>query len=68
MFEDQSIILGPSVVTITGCVKGLTASLRRKILDSAVGVVSGGIVYAHGAPGHTDCCGTRRSDSHVRAL
>jgi hypothetical protein len=26
-----------------------------------------GIVYAHGAPGHTDCCGTRRSDSPVRA-
>jgi hypothetical protein len=28
----------------------------------------GGIVYAHGASGHTDCCGTRRSDSPVRAL
>jgi hypothetical protein len=28
----------------------------------------GGIVYARGAPGHTDCCGTRRSDSPVRAL
>jgi hypothetical protein len=27
-----------------------------------------GIVYASGAPGHTDCCGTRRIDSHVRAL
>jgi hypothetical protein len=27
----------------------------------------GGIVYAHGAPGHTDCCGTRKSDSSVRA-
>jgi hypothetical protein len=26
-----------------------------------------GIVYARGAPGHTDCCGTRRSDSLVRA-
>jgi hypothetical protein len=25
------------------------------------------IVYARDAPGHTDCCGTRRSDSHVRA-
>jgi hypothetical protein len=26
-----------------------------------------GIVYACGAPGHTDCYGTRRSDSPVRA-
>jgi hypothetical protein len=25
----------------------------------------GGIVYARGAPGHTDCCGTHRSDSHT---
>jgi hypothetical protein len=27
----------------------------------------GGIVYARGAPGHTDCCVIRMSDSHVRA-
>jgi hypothetical protein len=27
----------------------------------------GGIVYAPGAPSHTDCCGARRSDSPVRA-
>jgi hypothetical protein len=27
----------------------------------------GGIVYACRALGHTDCCGTRRSDSPVRA-
>jgi hypothetical protein len=27
-----------------------------------------GIVYARGAPGHMDYCGTRRSDSPVRAL
>jgi hypothetical protein len=27
----------------------------------------GGIVNAHGAPGHMDCCGTRKSDSPVRA-
>jgi hypothetical protein len=27
-----------------------------------------GIVYACGTPGHTDCCGTRRSDSPVMAL
>jgi hypothetical protein len=27
----------------------------------------GGIVHARVAPGHTDCCGTRRSDSPVRA-
>jgi hypothetical protein len=26
-----------------------------------------GIVYACGTPGHMDCCGTRRSDSPVRA-
>jgi hypothetical protein len=25
-------------------------------------------VCAHGAPGHTDCCGTHRSDSPIRAL
>jgi hypothetical protein len=27
----------------------------------------GGIVYAHGDPGHIDCCSTRRSGSPVRA-
>jgi hypothetical protein len=27
----------------------------------------GGIVYACGTPGDTDCCGTRMSDSPVRA-
>jgi hypothetical protein len=27
----------------------------------------GGIVYARGAPGHMDCCGTCKSDSPVRA-
>jgi hypothetical protein len=27
----------------------------------------GDIVYARGAPSHMDCCGTRRSDSPVRA-
>jgi hypothetical protein len=26
-----------------------------------------GIAYARGAPSHTDCCGTRMSDSPVRA-
>jgi hypothetical protein len=26
----------------------------------------GGIVYARGAPGHTDCCGTRKSDSPIK--
>jgi hypothetical protein len=26
-----------------------------------------GIVYARGAPSHTECCGTRRSDSPIRA-
>jgi hypothetical protein len=26
-----------------------------------------GIVYARGTPSHMDCCGTRRSDSPVRA-
>jgi hypothetical protein len=28
----------------------------------------GGIVYAHGMPSHTDCCGTHISDSPIRAL
>jgi hypothetical protein len=37
----------------------LTALIGWKILDN--------IVYACGAPGHTDCCGTRWSDSPVRA-
>jgi hypothetical protein len=27
----------------------------------------GGIVYARGAPGHTDCCGTHKSDNPIRA-
>jgi hypothetical protein len=27
----------------------------------------GGVVCAHGAPGHTDCCCTRKSGSPVRA-
>jgi hypothetical protein len=27
-----------------------------------------GIVYAHGAPSHMNCCGTRRSEGPVRAL
>jgi hypothetical protein len=27
----------------------------------------GGIVYAHGAPGLMDYCGTHRSDSPIRA-
>jgi hypothetical protein len=27
----------------------------------------GGIVYTHGIPSHTDCCGTRRSDSPITA-
>jgi hypothetical protein len=27
----------------------------------------GGIVHACGTPSHTNCCGTHRSDSHVRA-
>jgi hypothetical protein len=27
----------------------------------------GGIVHARGSPGHMDCCGTRRSDSPIRA-
>jgi hypothetical protein len=26
-----------------------------------------GITYARGTPGHMDCCGTRTSDSPVRA-
>jgi hypothetical protein len=26
-----------------------------------------GIVYARGAPGHTDCCDSRRRDNLVRA-
>jgi hypothetical protein len=30
-------------------------------------VVLGGIVYACGTPSHTDYCGTRRSDSPIRA-
>jgi hypothetical protein len=46
----------------------LTALIWRKILDSAVDVVSEGIIYARGAPGHTDSCGTNRSDSPIRAL
>jgi hypothetical protein len=41
--------------------------MRWKILDSAVNEVSEAL-YARGAPGHTDCCGTRKSDSVVRAL
>jgi hypothetical protein len=28
----------------------------------------GGIVYARGAPDHTDCYGTHMSDSPIRAL
>jgi hypothetical protein len=27
----------------------------------------GGIVYAHGAPVHTNCCGNHWSDSPIRA-
>jgi hypothetical protein len=27
----------------------------------------GGIVYARGTTGYTDCCGTHRSDTPVRA-
>jgi hypothetical protein len=38
--------------------EGPTHSHRRGV---------GGIVYARGAPGHMDCCGTRKSGSHVRA-
>jgi hypothetical protein len=27
----------------------------------------GGIVYARGTPGHSDCCGTSRIDRPIRA-
>jgi hypothetical protein len=37
-----------------------------RVLDIAIDEVLG-IVYARGAPGHIDCCGTRRSDSPIRA-
>jgi hypothetical protein len=58
--------VGPSVVTVQtpwrpfpcDTVEGPRHSYRRGV---------GGIVYARGAPGHMDCCGTRRSDSPVRA-
>jgi hypothetical protein len=44
---------------------GQMSAVRRGEL---LALLYGGIVYARGAPGHTDCYGTHRSDSPVRAL
>jgi hypothetical protein len=46
----------------------LTALIRGKILDSAVNEVSEALSMHVAPPSHTNCCGTRRSDSPVRAL
>jgi hypothetical protein len=59
MFEDQSSIVGPGVATIT--------LIRRKILANAVDEVSETMPMHVAPPDHTDCCGTRRSDSPVRS-
>jgi hypothetical protein len=47
---------------------GLPCDVRQwKVLDIAIDEVSGALSMHAAAPGHTDCCGTRRSDSLIRA-
>jgi hypothetical protein len=58
--------VGPSVVTVqTPRSLFPVMAVERPRHSHRRGV--GGIVYARGAPSHTDCCGTHRSDSPVRA-
>jgi hypothetical protein len=60
--------VGPGVVTVQTPRRPFPCDVRqRKVLDIAINEVSGGIVYARGTPAIQIVCGTRMSDSPVRA-
>jgi hypothetical protein len=48
--------VGSGVVTLTRYLGGLYLYVRWKVLDTAIDVVPGVIVYTWGVVGHTECC------------